>query len=152
MANTYTQLHIHLIFAVKYRAALIKKEWKERLHQYVTGIVQRKGHKMLQVNSMPDHIHLLIGLRPSEALSSLVQIVKSESTKWIRENDLSHQFSWQEGYGAFSCSKNHVENVIRYIMNQDAHHKKQNFRQEYLQLLSEAGIKFEPIYLFSEPG
>ncbi len=107
---------------------------------------------MLQVNSMPDHIHLLIGLRPSEALSSLVQIVKSESTKWIRENDLSHQFSWQEGYGAFSCSKNHVENVIRYIMNQDAHHKKQNFRQEYLQLLSEAGIKFEPIYLFSEPG
>ena len=88
MANTYTQLHIQLVFAVKYRAAMIQKEWKERLHQYITGIIQNNEHKILQVNSMPDHIHIFIGMRPNQSISALVQNVKAESTRWIKENKI----------------------------------------------------------------
>jgi REP element-mobilizing transposase RayT len=116
MPNTYTQLHIQFIFAVKYRAALIKNEWKDRLQQYITGIFQNHDHKMLQINNMPDHIHIFIGMRPTQSISNLMQIVKSESTKWINDNNLtSKKFAWQEGYGAFSYSKSHVPNVIKYI-------------------------------------
>src|SRR5689334_16449979 len=100
MPNTYTKLHVQFVFAVKYRAALIQKPWKERLHKYITGIIQAHDHKMLQINSMPDHIHILIGMRPLQSISSLVQKVKSESTKWINENKLAGaEFAWQEGYG-----------------------------------------------------
>src|SRR5262249_373789 len=128
MANTYTQLHIQFVFAVKYRAALIQKEWQERLHQYITGIFQQNNNKMLQVNSMPDHIHIFIGMRPDQSISSLVQNVKTESSKWINTNQFcGSSFAWQEGFGGFSYSKSHVDNVIRYIQNQKAHHKKQTF-------------------------
>ena len=122
MANTYTQLHIQFVFAVKYRAALIQKEWKERLHQYITGIFQENGHKLLQINSMPDHIHIFLGLRPNQSISSIIQNVKTESSKWIKNENLHSSFAWQEGYGAFSYSKSHVQDVIRYIQNQEAHH------------------------------
>jgi putative transposase len=119
MANTYTQLHIQLVFAVKYRVALIQKEYKERLHQYITGIIQQNEHKLLQINSMPDHIHIFIGMRPQQSISSLVQNAKSESSKWINENGFCRSaFAWQEGFGAFSYSKTHVPDVIRYIQNQ----------------------------------
>jgi putative transposase len=123
MANTYTQLHIQLVFAVKYRAAFIQKEWKPRLHQYITGIIQKKEgreteHKMLQINSMPDHIHIFIGLRPHQSISSLVQNVKTQSSIWIKDNKLCKSaFSWQDGFGAFSYSKSHVDRVIRYIQS-----------------------------------
>ena len=128
MANTYTQLHIQLVFAIKYRAALIQYDWKERLHQYITGIFQENEHKMLQINSMPDHIHIFFGMRPHQSISSLVQNVKSESSKWINENGFCKSaFAWQEGFGAFSYSKTHVPDVIRYIQNQEAHHKKEAF-------------------------
>jgi len=103
MPNTYTQLHIQFIFAVKYRQALIGSEWKENLHQYITGIFQENQHKMLQINSMPDHVHIFIGMRPHQSISSLIQNVKTESSKWIKTQKVCKvPFAWQEGYGAFS--------------------------------------------------
>jgi putative transposase len=152
MANTFTQLHIQFVFAVKYRAALIHKNWKRRLHQYVTGIFQENGHKLLQINSMPDNIHIFIGLRPTQSISSLIQNVKTESTKWIKEEDFCRSsFAWQEGYGAFSYSKSHVQNVIRYIQNQESHHKKECFLDEYKRLLKAFEIEYNEQYIFKEP-
>ena len=152
MANTYTQIHIQFVFAVKFRAALIEKTWKERLHQYITGIIQGNEHKMLQVNSMPDHIHIFIGMRPTQSIASLVQNLKTESSKWIRDNKFcDSSFAWQQGYGAFSYSKSHVPDVIRYIQNQEAHHKKETFVEEYRKILKVFEIEYEEQYLFKEP-
>ncbi|WP_233509425.1 IS200/IS605 family transposase [Pedobacter chinensis] len=132
MPNTYTQIHIQFVFAVKYRAALIGKEWEERLLKYITGIIQANNHKMIQINNMPDHIHILVGLRTHQSISSLIQNVKTESSKWINDQGfLKSKFSWQEGYGAFSYSKSHVPKVIHYIQNQKEHHKKETFLDEY---------------------
>lgn len=114
MPNTYTQLHVQFVFAVKYRLPLIQTEWKQELHRYMTGIFQANDHKMIQINSMPDHIHIFIGLRPHQSIAGLVQNVKSESTKWINKEKLcTSAFAWQQGYGAFFYSKGHVDNVIR---------------------------------------
>ncbi len=119
MPNTYFKLHIQLIFAVKYRAALIHKEWKDDLHKYITGIFQNNDHKMLQINSMPDHVHIFLGMRPHQSVSAIVQNVKTESSKWIKNQKFCKgSFGWQDGFGAFSYSKSHVPNVIRYIQNQ----------------------------------
>ena len=127
MPNTYTQIHIQFVFAVKYRRAQIRPEWKERLHQYITGILQNNEHTVLQINSMPDHIHILIGMRPHQSISALMQNVKTESSKWIKDEKLAATFAWQEGYGAFSYAKSQVPAVIRYIQNQEVHHKKESF-------------------------
>lgn len=152
MPNTYTQLHIQFVFAVKYRAALIQKKWQTRLHEYITGIFQKNEHKMLQINSMPDHIHILIGMRPHQSISSLIQNVKSESTKWIKENNFcTAPFAWQEGFGAFSYSKSHVPDVIRYIQNQEAHHKKETFLDEYRHMLKAFEVEYDEKYIFKEP-
>ena len=151
MANSYTQIHIQFVFAVKYRAAMINKEWKERLHQYMTGMFQENKHKMLQINSMPDHIHIFIGMRPHQAISSLVQLVKTESSKWIKEENLcSHPFAWQEGYGAFSYAKSQVTDVIRYIQNQEIHHRKETFLNEYRKFLTAFDIEWDERYIFKE--
>lgn len=152
MANTYTQLHIQLVFAVKYRTSLIQTEWKEKLHKYITGIFQNNEHKMLQINSMPDHIHIFIGMRPNQSISALVQNLIAESSKWIKENDFCRSaFAWQEGFGAFSYSKSHVPDVIRYIQNQGAHHKKETFLDEYRQMLKAFEIEYDEQYIFKEP-
>lgn len=151
MANTYTQLHIQFVFAVKYREALIHDLWRSRLHQYITGIFQNNHHKMLQINSVADHIHILIGLRPDQSISSLIQNVKSESTKWIKHEKLSLSFAWQEGYGAFSYSKSHLPDVIRYIQTQEEHHKKETFLSEYKRLVTAFAIDFDEQYIFKEP-
>ena len=152
MPNTYTQIHIQFVFAVKFRAALIQKEWKERLHQYITGIIQANDHKMLQINSMPDHIHIFIGMRPVQSISSLIQNVKTESSKWIKENKFcTAPFAWQQGFGAFSYSKSHVSDVIRYIQNQEVHHKKEIFLEEYRKMLKVFEIAYEEQYIFKEP-
>ena len=151
MPNTYTQIHVQFIFAVKYRRALIDTLWKDELHKYITGIIQNKTHKMLQVNTMPDHLHMLIGFRPDENMSQLIQIVKSESTKWINDNNLTHQkFGWQDSFGAFSYSKSHVPDVIKYIQNQEQHHKKQTFLEEYIAFLKAFEIQFDERYIFKE--
>jgi len=152
MANTYTQIHIQFVFAVKYRAALIQKDWKHELHKYISGITASNDHKLLQVNSMPDHIHILAGMRPAESISSFVQKIKAESSKWIKSKDFcSGPFAWQEGFGAFSYCKSHVPQVIRYIQNQEAHHKKQLFLDEYRQLLKAFEIDYDEQYIFKEP-
>ena len=137
MANSFTQIHIQFVFAVKYRAALIGADWKERLHQYITGIFQENKHKMLQINSMPDHIHIFIGMRPDQSISSLIQNVKTESSRWIKtQNFCSQPFAWQEGYGAFSYSKSQVPAVTRYIKNQEIRHRNLTFLDEYKKFLT----------------
>lgn len=152
MANTYTQLHIQLIFAVKYRRALIEESWENELQKYMTGIIQNKSHKMLQINNVTDHIHIFIGMRPDQSISSLVQLVKAESTNWINDNKLSKKsFYWQEGFGAFSYSKSDVQRVINYIMNQKEHHKKERFLDEYKRLLQLFEIDWDERYIFKEP-
>ncbi|MEO8819237.1 MAG: IS200/IS605 family transposase [Ginsengibacter sp.] len=152
MPNTYTQLHIQFVFAVKYRAALIQNEWKEDLHKYMTGIFQKNNHKMLQINSMPDHIHIFIGMRPHQSISTLVQNVKTESSKWIKAQGFCNgSFGWQEGYGAFSYSKSHVPDVIRYIQNQEIHHQKQTFLNEYIRMLKLFEVEYDEQYIFKEP-
>ena|ERR1700709_2778266 len=151
MPNSYTQIHIQFVFAVKYRAALIDPAWKERLHQYITGIFQANKHKMLQINSMPDHIHIFIGMRPHQSISSLIQNVKTESSKWIKDQNLcSYPFAWQEGYGAFSYSKSQVPDVIRYIINQEIHHQKITFLDEYRKLLTLFDIEWDERYIFKD--
>lgn len=149
MANTYTQIHFQLVFAVKHRQALIQKSWRERLHTYITGIVQNNGHKMLQINSRPDHIHILIGYRPSQSLPKLVEEIKTSSNAFINDNKLSQfQFAWQNGYAAFSYSRSQVSAVATYIERQDEHHREKLFREEYLEMLKKAEIEFEEKYLF----
>ena len=120
MSNTYTQIHIHFVSVVKYREAMIHPLWKERLHQYITGIVRTYDHKLLTINSMPDHIHMLIGVRPSQSISELMKNVKAGSSEWINQEKLTkRKFNWQDGYGAFSYAKSDLSSVARYIENQE---------------------------------
>ena len=152
MPNTYTQIHIQFVFAVKYREALIQNSWKENLHQFITGIFQENRHKIIQVNSMPDHIHILAGLRPHQSISSLIQNVKTESSKWIKEQQFSnYPFAWQEGYGAFSYGKSQIPEVVKYIQNQEIHHRKISFLDEYRKFLKAFEIDWKEQYIFSEP-
>jgi len=152
MANTYTQLHIQFVFAVKYRLALIEKGWKDELHKYITGIIQGNGHKMLQINGMPNHIHIFFGMRPTQFITSLVQKVKAESSKWVKDKKFcTTPFAWQEGYAAFSYSKSHVPDVIRYIQNQEVHHQKETFLEEYKKILKVFEIEYDEQYIFKEP-
>jgi putative transposase len=152
MPNTYTQIHLQLVFAVKYRQALIDPDWKYPLYNYMTGIVQHYGHKLLIINGMPDHVHLLIGLRPTQALSDLMKHLKQDSSKWINDNHLVRgRFSWQEGYGAFSYSKSQLAAVTDYIARQEEHHHEHTFQEEYRRLLDIFGIAYEERYLFHLP-
>ncbi len=152
MANTYTQIHVHFIFAVKFRQGLIQKEWKDRLYQYIIAIVKNNGHKMLIINGMPDHVHLLIGLRPEQSISDLMKDVKSNSSKWINEqNFIKGKFAWQEGYGAFTYSKSQLPRLISYIENQEEYHTKKTFQEEYLKILEEQKVEYNPQYLFKDP-
>ena len=152
MANTYSQIHIHCVFAVKYRQSLIQPEWKERLHQYITGIVQKNDHKLITINSMPDHVHLFLGLRPHQALSDLMRQIKGDSSEFINQHKLNSQmFRWQQGYGAFSYSRSQFKDVARYIENQEERHRKQSFLEEYTSLLKRFEIELEDRYSFTEP-
>lgn len=149
MANTYTQIHIHAVFAVKYRKSVIDTVWKNRLYKYITGIVQNHGHKLLAINGMPDHVHLFFGMRPTQSLSDLMRLVKGESSEWINNERLTPAlFRWQEGYGAFSYAKKEIPVVCNYIDNQEEHHKRESFLEEYETLLNEFGIEYKKEYLF----
>lgn len=149
MADSYSQIHIHIVFAVKDRVSQIKAEWEERLFQYITGIVQNKGQKMLAINGMPNYIHLLIGLKPDCCLSDLIRDVKKASNEFINENRLTPtRFYWQEGFGAFSHSHSQIDTVVKYILNQKQHHKKKTFREEYLDFLKANNIEYNERYLF----
>lgn len=149
MPNTYTQIHIHAIFAVQNRISLISKTWEQRLYQYITGIIQNHGHKLLAINGMPDHIHVLFGMRPAQSLSDLMRDIKGDSSLWINENKIvAGKFTWQEGYGAFSYSKSQIPAVATYIENQELHHKKKAFIEEYLKILQDFEIEFNEKYIF----
>jgi putative transposase len=151
MANTYTQIHIHAIFAVKSRVGLIQKEWKAELYKYITGILQTNKHKMIAINGMPDHIHILFGMRPTQSLSDLIQDVKGWSSKWINEKKLCKgRFEWQEGYGAFSYGKSEIAPIVDYIGNQEANHQKRTFTEEYKEFLIKFNVDFDDRYLFKE--
>ncbi len=147
--STYSQIYIQVVFAVKGREALIQPEWEERLYRYITGIIQSKGQKMLAINGIPDHIHFLIGMKPSCCLCDLVREVKKSSNEFVGKNSLSkYKFNWQEGFGAFSYCDSHFGNVIAYIRNQKEHHKTTLFRTEYLGLLQQFNVEFDEKYLF----
>src|SRR6266550_2699448 len=133
MAGTFTQLYIQVVFAVKGRENLIRQEWKEELHKYLAGVIKGKDQKPIIVNGMPDHIHAFIGLRPSMSISDLVRDIKNNSSNFINDSKfIKGRFSWQEGYGAFSYAHSQVDAVYNYILNQEEHHKKKTFREEYV--------------------
>ena len=149
MPNTYTQLYIQFVFAVKAREALISKEWKDDLYKYISGIVQNNKSKMLAINGMPDHIHIFIGYKPNIALPDLVKDIKIASNLWINENKLTKQrFNWQEGYGAFSYSQSHIDKVCNYIQKQELHHAKKTFKDEYSEFLKQFQVEYNEKYLF----
>jgi putative transposase len=149
MANTYTQIYIQLVFAVCGRQNLLGTDHKEELHKYVTGIITNQGQKLISINGMPDHIHILLGLRPDVALSDLVRDVKAGSSKFINERRwVRGKFSWQEGFGAFSYGHSQLGAIIRYIQKQEQHHRRRTFKDEYLALLERFDINFERKYVF----
>ena len=150
MANTYTQLYIHLVFSPKNRDALIQKEWKDDLEKYITGIVQNHKHKMLAIGGMPDHIHIFIGYDVNQTIPDLVENIKTSTNAWIKEKRLSKfHFEWQKGYGAFSHSRSQLDTVVKYVLNQEEHHKKKSFREEYLEILRKNDVEFKEEYLFT---
>jgi putative transposase len=136
MPNRYSRIYLQFVFAVKGRRSLIAKENKEELHKYITGLVQHRSAKMLAVHCMPDHIHLFVGFKPVIPISDFVKQIKVESNEFINGKGwINGKFSWQEGYGVFSYSHSHIDTVVKYVLNQEQHHQKSNFREEYHSLL-----------------
>ncbi len=149
MANTFSQIYLQFVFAVKQRQSLIARENKEELHKYITGLVQNRKAKMLAVHCMPDHIHLFVGFKPTILISDFVKEIKVESNEFINDKKwVRGKFSWQEGYGVFSYSHSHIDAVIKYILNQEIHHQKKTFSQEYHELLKKFEVPFEERFLF----
>lgn len=149
MANTYTQLYIHFVFAVQNRHSIIHESSRERIEKYICGIATKQKHKPLAVYCMPDHTHILIGLNPVQSLSDLMREIKSSSSAFISDEKLTTgRFNWQEGYGAFSHSRSQLNQVIGYIRNQPEHHHKKSFKEEYLELLSKFAVEYDERYLF----
>ncbi len=149
MANTFSQIYIQTVFAVSSRMSLITPTFKEDLYKYIAGIVRNQGQKLISINGMPDHVHILIGLRPAMALADLVQEIKSDSTNFVNKNKwVRGRFSWQEGYGAFSYGHSQLDTIIRYIQNQERHHSRRSFKDEYLTLLRKFDIAFDDKYVF----
>lgn len=148
MANTYTQIYIHVVFAVEGRQNLIKPEHNDELQKYITGIVSGQKQKLIAINNMPDHVHMLIGLQPDLALSDLMRDIKANSSKFINEKRwVIGRFSWQEGFGAFSYARSQLDTVIRYIQDQQRHHAKKSFREEYVELLEKFGVAYDKRYI-----
>lgn len=148
-ANTYTRIHI--VFTVQNRGCIILDAWNEELYKYISGIIQNHKHKVLAINEMPDHLHVLIGMRPTQSLSDLIQNIKGESSKWINpKRFLKGKFSWQEGYGAFSYGKSQINQVIDYINNQEENQRKRTFLEEYKFLLDKFEVDFDHRFIFQE--
>lgn len=149
LANTFSQIYIQTVFAVSNRQSLIKTEFKEDLYKYITGIVINQGQKLISINGVLDHVHILLGLKPAMALADLVREIKADSSNFINKERFVHgRFSWQEGYGAFSYGHSQLNSIIRYIQNQERHHSRRTFRTEYLTLLKKFDIAFEEKYVF----
>jgi REP element-mobilizing transposase RayT len=147
--GSFTQLYVHIVFAVKYRERLLTKEIRDELFRYIAGIITNRKHKVIIINGVNDHIHILIGLNPNDKISDLVACIKRESSSFMNDkNYFRGNFHWQDGYGAFSYSRSQLDDVYKYILNQEAHHKKQTFREEYVELLKRFEIQFDEKYLF----
>ncbi|MFN5169548.1 MAG: IS200/IS605 family transposase [Cyclobacteriaceae bacterium] len=148
--STYSQIYIQVVFAVKNRNAQIHAAWEEQLYKYITGIIRNKGQKLLAINGMPDHIHILIGMKPTCCLSDLVREIKKASNAFINEQGFSpFKFEWQEGFGAFSYSHSALDDVIGYIMNQKEHHRQVPFQDEYKEFLNSFHVEHDDRYLFN---
>ena len=151
MSNTYSQLYIHCVFAVKYRKAVIQPTWQERLHQYITGILQNNGHKLLAINSMPDHLHFFVGLNPKQSIFDMMRLAKGDSSEFVnKEKFTERKFYWQDGYGAFSNSRSQIDSVVKYIINQKQHHLKKTFKEEYLDILKHYDVEYDEKYIFHD--
>lgn len=149
MANTFSQITIHAVFAVKYRENIIDKSWRNELHQYISGVITNKAAKSLAVGGWKDHVHILFGLPVTLCISDLMSAVKASSSKWINEKRFTKgKFEWQSGYGAFSIAKSQRNGVINYIINQEDHHRKVSFKEEYVNLLHDFEVEFNEQYLF----
>ncbi len=149
MANTFTQLDIQLVFAVKGRQSLIHRSWKDELYKYISGIVKNNKHKLLQINGMPDHVHIYIGYHPTQLIPDLVEKIKTSTNAYIKRNRYCpFKFHWQTGYGAFSYGRSQRDVVIQYIINQELHHRKKTFREEYLEMLKKFEVEYKDEYLF----
>jgi putative transposase len=149
MPNTYTQIHIQIIFAVKGRQNLIPKNKRAELQKYITGIINKRNQKLLSIFCMPDHTHILVGMKSDVSIADLTRDIKAGSSKFINDKKwVKGKFGWQEGYGAFSYSKSHVDSVIRYILNQEEHHRNKTFKEEYLEFLRKFEIEYDEKYLF----
>lgn len=150
MPNTYTQIYIHIVIVVRGRENLIKQRFREELYKYISGIIANKKQKLLAIGGMPDHFHIFVGLAPDMKLSDLVRDIKANSSKWINENKFVRgKFSWQEGYGAFSYARSQMDTAIKYIMNQEKHHVKKSFKEEYLDMLKKFDVSYNENYLFN---
>ena len=149
MANTYTQIYVHVVFAVHGRQSLIPRAHKEEIHKYITGIVRNKGQKLIAINTMPDHTHMLIGQKPDIALSDLVRDIKANSSGFINhKNWVRGKFRWQKGFGAFLFSHSQLGVVVRYIQDQERHHQKKSFRDEYIDMLKKFKTQYDYKYVF----
>jgi putative transposase len=149
MANTYSQIYIQTVFAVDDRLSLIRAEFKEELYKYMTGIVRNSGQKLIAINGMSDHVHILIGLKPAMALADLIRDIKADSSDFInRKKWVRGRFCWQEGYGAFSYGHSQLDTIIRYIQNQEQHHRRRSSKDEYLAWLKKFEVPFEDKYIF----
>jgi len=149
MANTFSQIYIQIVFSVKGRQNLIQKKWQEELYKYICGIINGKQQKVFAIGGVGDHIHILVSLKPNISISDLVKEIKINSSKWINEKTFVYgKFQWQEGFGAFSYSQSQLDNVIGYINNQEQHHKKKTFKEEYIELLKKFNISIDEKFLF----
>ena len=151
MANTYNKIYLQFVFAVQNRASLIQPAWKDELFKYITGIVQNNNHKLIAINGMPDHLHVFIGYKPHQLIPDLLQDIKGSSSWWINSRHLvKGKFRWQEGYGSFSYSYSHIDRVVKYILNQERHHKKLTFREEYTGLLKRFDVDYNEKYVLGD--
>jgi putative transposase len=151
MAKTYTQLYVQFVFAVQNRQSLILPVWENELQKYITGIVQNHEHKLIAINGIPNHQHVLVGMDPKQSCSKLMELVKANSSKWINKQKLAQgKFDWQDGFGAFSYSRSQIPNVCRYIENQKQHHQNVNFRPEYIHMLKRSGVDYASDKIFHE--
>jgi putative transposase len=149
MANTYTQIYLQFVFAVKGRQSLLRDNFREELHKFITGVVQNRKQKLIAINSVADHIHILVGFGTTITIADLMHDVKIASSNFINENHFTPgKFSWQKGYGAFSYSRSQLDRVVKYILNQQEHHRKKTFREEYTEFLEKYEIVYNPKYLF----
>ncbi|BFM42846.1 IS200/IS605 family transposase [Flavobacterium sp. CFS9] len=151
MANTYHQVYIQAVFAVKYREALINSEWKSKLLSILGNLINETGCKTIIVNGTENHVHCFLDLKPNVSISELMKTVKEKSSKYINDHKLTKsRFEWQEGYGVYSYSQSHIDAVYKYILNQEEHHKKQSFKEEYFTLLERFQVSYDEKYLFND--